>query len=246
MPKKGESMKITAFNGAMRAERSITNIMVQEFLKGASRAGAGVENVFLVEKRIKHCLGCLSCWIKTPGKCIQKDDMQELLDAYMASDIAVFATPIYVDNVTGLMKDFMDRLIPVTDPHFELDENGESRHVKRYDRYPGVVAISSCGYPEQSAFQVVSLLFKRNARNMNADLVAEIYRGGAGLLGLDTPELAPMIDGYKALLQKAGTEVVERGKLSAETEEALSRQWVPTDIYNEQVNRLWDRLMPKE
>ncbi len=239
-------MKITAFNGAMRGKKGITNIMVEEFLEGASRAGAEVENIFLVKKRIKHCLGCLSCWLKTPGKCIQKDDMEGLLETYMASDIVVLASPVYVDNVTGLMKDFMDRCIPITDPHFELDENGESRHIKRYDRYPGIVAMSSCGFPEQSAFQVVSLLVNRNARNMNAELVAEIYRGGAGVLGADIPDLAPMIEAYRKLLQKAGSEVVEQRGLSEETEKALNRQWVPTEIYNEEVNRLWDKLIPRE
>jgi len=238
-------MKITAFNGAMRGKKSITDIMVQEFLAGAAGAGAEVENVFLVEKKIRHCLGCLSCWIKTPGKCIQKDDMGELLDRYLASDVVVMATPVYVDNVTGLMKDFMDRLIPITDPRFEPDDSGESRHLKRYERYPGIVALSSCGYPEQSAFQVLALLFKRVARNMNGELLAEIYRGGAGLLGLNDPGLAPMIAEYKALLRQAGSEIAEHRRLAAQTARALDRQWVPTAIYNEQVNLLWNRLMAR-
>ena len=239
-------MKIAAFNGAMRGKKSITHIMVQEVLEGAKGVGAEVENIFLKEKKIKHCLGCLGCWLKTPGRCIQKDDMQELLELYLGSDVVLIATPVYVDNVTGLTKDFMDRLIPITDPHFELDEQGESRHIKRYERYPAMVALSSCGFPEQSAFQVLSLLFKRVARNMNGEIIAEIYRGGAGPLGVDEPALAPMIEEYKALLQKAGAEIAENLKLSKETEQALNKQWIPTDIYNEQVNQLWDRLIPKE
>jgi multimeric flavodoxin WrbA len=238
-------MKITAFNGAMRGRKSITNVMVGEFLEGAAGTGAEVEQVFLREKKIGHCLGCLSCWIKTPGRCIQKDDMQELIGTYLASDVAVIATPVYVDNVTGLMKDFLDRLVPVTDPRFELDENGESRHVKRYERYPGIVALSSAGYPEQSAFDVLSLFFRRVTRNMNAELLAEIYRGGAGPLGLPDPGtgLGPMIEDYKKLLRIAGAEMAEKRELSEETSAALNRQWLPTDLYNQQVNRLWDRLI---
>ena len=237
-------MRITAFNGAMRGKRSITHVMVGQFLEGAAGAGAEVENVFLVGKRIKHCLGCLSCWLKTPGRCIQKDDMAGLIDTYLASDVVVIASPVYVENVTGLTKDFMDRLIPLTDPHFEPDANGESRHVRRHDRYPGIVALSSAGYPEQSAFQVVSLFFRRVTRSMNVDLVAEIYRGGAGPLGMPDPGplLAPMIEQYKGLLRKAGAEIARKRRLAPETEESLSRQWLPTDLYNRQVNALWDRL----
>jgi len=239
-------MKITAFNGAMRGRRSITHVMVQEVLAGAAGAGAEVENVFLVQKRIKHCLGCLGCWIKTPGVCVQKDDMHGLIETYLASDVVVIASPVYVDNVTGLTKDFLDRLVPVTDPHFEMDESGESRHVKRYERYPGIVALSSAGYPEQSTFQVLSLFFRRVTRNMNAELLAEIYRGGAGPLGLPDPGplLGPMIQEYKGLLRTAGAEIARSRCLSPATTEALNRQWLPTDLYNRQVNELWDRLIP--
>lgn len=238
-------MRITAFNGAMRGRRSITNKLVQVFLEGARSEGAETENVFLVQKRIKHCLGCLACWLKTPGKCVQKDDMAELLDLYLASDMVVIATPVYVDNVTGLMKDFIDRLVPVTDPRFEPDEDGETRHLKRYDRYPGIIALSSCGFPEQSHFQVLGLLFKRIARNMNAELVAEIYRGAAGLLEADDPGLASIVGPYMDLLRGAGAEIARTGKLSQQTAGELDRQWVPTELYNEQVNKVWERLMPK-
>ena len=56
--------------------------------------------------------------------------MAELTRKYLASDIIVMATPLYVDNVSGMTKVFMDRLMIVCDPHFESDESGETRHVK--------------------------------------------------------------------------------------------------------------------
>ena len=238
-------MKITAFNGAMRGRKSITHLMVETFLEGAAEAGAEVENVVLVEKKIRRCIGCLQCWLKTPGVCVQKDDMAPLLETYLASDIIVMASPVYVDNVTGLTKDFMDRLIPITDPHFELDGKGETCHVKKHDHYPGIVGMSNCGYPEQSAFDVIRLLFPRIARNMNAEYIAGIYRGGGGILGLDEPALAPMVEAYKTLLRKAGAEIAANRRLSEETAEALEAQMVPTELYNAQVNLLWDRLLPK-
>ena len=238
-------MKITAFNASMRGEKSITTIMLREFLRGAKEAGAVTEHVILKKMKINRCLGCLNCWIKTPGACVQKDDHPGLLEKYMASDVVVFASPVYVENVTGLMKDFIDRLIPITDPHFMVGDHGETKHFKRYDKYPGIVAMSNSGFVEQTAFDVLRLMFRRVAKSMSAELIGEIYRGGGGLLGLDQPALSPLVDEYKALLRKCGAEIVQRRVLSDETALQLEKQIVPTEIYNMQVNAWWDTLIAK-
>jgi len=102
-------MKITAFNGSPKGDRGNTHVMVSALLAGASEAGASVENVLLAKEKIGHCIGCFTCWTKTPGKCVLKDDMESLLKLYMASEIVIMASPLYVDHVTGIMKDFMDR-----------------------------------------------------------------------------------------------------------------------------------------
>ena len=124
-------MKITAFNGSPKGKAGNTFIMIEEFLKGAKNAGAETEHVLLSEKKINHCTGCFACWTKTPGKCIFEDDMAALLPKLTSSDVIIYATPLYVDNVTGVMKDFLDRHIPIGDPRFETDEYGETRHPQR-------------------------------------------------------------------------------------------------------------------
>ncbi len=236
-------MKITVFNGSSRGGRGNTHVIVEAFLRGANEAGAEVENIFLVEKNIKNCLGCFDCWTKTPGKCIIKDDMKELLSKFMNSDIVVFATPLYVDNVSGMMKNFMDRLIPLLDPHFEKDEQGEIRHKKRYGNFPQIAVISNCGFPEQSHFQVLSLLFKRIARNMHSKIIAEIYRGEGEILNQKILILKPFIMRYKKLLRKAGKELVENLRISEDTIAKLEKPIIPYGQYIKGGNKNWDKLL---
>lgn len=224
-------MRITAFNGSPRAERGNTHVMAEAFLAGAREAGAETENVFLAKKKIAPCVACYACWMKTPGKCAQRDDMEELLLKVIASDVVVFATPVYVDNVTGLMKDFMDRLIAIGDPHWEKDENGECRHLMRNPKPAKIAVISNCGFPQQSHFQVLRLYYRRVARNIHAELAAEIYRDGGALLTTSTKELLPLVARYKKLVERAGREVVESSRLSPETIAKLEEPLLPSPTY---------------
>lgn len=238
-------MKITAFNGSPRGEKSNTNFMVKEFLSGAKEAGAEVENILLSERKILHCLGCFHCWNKTPGKCIIKDDMNSLLEKFDNSDIVVFATPLYVDNVSGIMKNFMDRLIPLADPHFTIDENNETRHKKRRNSSPKIVVISNCGFPENSHFQVLKLLFKRIARNFHTKVIGEIYRGGGEILQKNIIMLKPVIWKYKLLLKKAGKEIVKNSRLSEETIRKLEKPLISPERYRKEANKFWDNSLKK-
>jgi hypothetical protein len=156
-------------------------------------------------------------------------------------DLYVIATPLYVDNVTGLLKNFLDRSIPTADPHFEKDKNGESVHVAK----PGakgkkLIAISNCGFPEQTHFEPLKVLFRRMARNFHAELVAEIYRGEGELLSSKNLLLMPILYRYKRLLQRCGKEVVVNGRLSAGTMAALEKPLIPYDMYLKNGNKHWD------
>ncbi len=242
-------MKITIFNGSPRAERGNTHFMVTEFAKGAQEAGAEVENIFLAGKEIKPCNACYACWMETPGECTTQDDMEGLFQKVISSDVLGFATPLYVDNVSGLMKNFMDRLIPLADPHFARDENGESRHPRKYDKPNQIIVISSCGFPEQSHFQVLRVLFRRMARNFSAKLAAEIYRGGGGILQSHDPSFQPYLESYKQLLQTAGKEVVLNSNLSEDTMAQLEKPLIPmpnfVDEYRKRANKMFDERLAK-
>lgn len=232
-------MKITAFNGSPKGDRSNTHVMVASFLEGAREAGAETKNIFLVTKNIKHCMGCFTCWTKTPGRCVIKDDMAELIDTYMGSDIVVLATPLYVDHVTGIMKDFMDRKIPVVCPQFETSATGETVHVKRFKKYPSLIFMSNCGFPKQDQFALLRLYCERMRQNNKADILAEIYRSQGELLREDLPERANVIARYRDTLKKAGQEIVRNKCLAEETRKSLNEPLIPEEEYLRLVNASW-------
>jgi len=72
-------MKVLAFNASPRKEQSISDIIMKLFLEGAEEGEAETEKYYVVDLNIKGCVGCFSCWTKTPGKCIHRDDMDWII-----------------------------------------------------------------------------------------------------------------------------------------------------------------------
>lgn len=69
------------------------------------------EIILLRNKTIEYCKGCLSCHHK--DKCVIEDDTNFIIDKLLVSDIIIFGVPNYFDNVSGLFKNFIDRLHPL-------------------------------------------------------------------------------------------------------------------------------------
>jgi len=225
-------MKVVAMNGSPRGRNgSNTGKIVEALFRGMNRAGAETEQVYLSEKKIGHCRGCFACWFGTPGQCVQKDDMAELLPLLCGADLVIYATPLYVDNVTGIMKDFQDRCIPVVHPHFIDDGHGELRHPARIRRASKVMVVSCCGFIEFSQFQALDHTFQRVARNMNADIVARIYRTTGELLNGRIPEVQQQADRYFELVEQAGEAIINTGSIPAELQEQLDAPLVPGHQY---------------
>jgi len=237
----GKNMIITIYYGSIHKLKGNTYVIINEFAEGAKEAGAEVEVVLLAEKEINHCIACLKCWTKTPGKCVLQDDMAKLLEMFMKSDVVVMATPVYGHNVTGIMKTFLDRMTPIIDPHLVKMENGSTGHLKRYDEYPKFGVIATGGFPEQNCCEFISQYFNRVAADLYSEVLFEIYKGEAILLKMDdnTP-IGPLVDEYKQNVRKAAKEVVQNRKISESTAQKLEQPFIPEEIYIEQANKYWD------
>lgn len=99
-------MNIIVLQGSPNREGS-TRIMVDAFVDGASMAGHQVEIVDVARLNIRPCTGCVKCGYE--GPCVQRDAMGELREKILASDMIVFATPLYYFGMSAQLKTIVDR-----------------------------------------------------------------------------------------------------------------------------------------
>ncbi len=106
-------MKIIAVNGSARKNWN-THILLREALRGAEAAGAQTELVNLYDLDYKGCIGCLACKVKNGvslGRCAVNDGLKPLLDSIDACDGFILGSPIYLGDVTAMMRALWERLI---------------------------------------------------------------------------------------------------------------------------------------
>ncbi|MDV0444978.1 hypothetical protein MmiAt1_05300 [Methanimicrococcus sp. At1] len=81
--------------------------------KGAETKGVETEIFNLAKMNIGCCFGCESC--RKTGSCVRKDDMYLLYDELKKADAVVIGTPIYMGEMTGQLKTFIDRCFALKD-----------------------------------------------------------------------------------------------------------------------------------
>ena len=101
-------MNILAIHGSPRTIRSTTRRLAALVLEGAGEAGAETEMIDLADYRVTPCTACEACSLN--GICVYEDDVPALVARMEEADAIIFGSPVYVDNVSGQMKVFFDRL----------------------------------------------------------------------------------------------------------------------------------------
>lgn len=96
-------IKIIGIVGSPR--KGNTEIMVFETLEGAKARGAETEMILLGNKNIKLCRGS--------EESEYDDDMNEISKKMEEAGGIVIGSPTYFDSVSGLLKNFIDRTLPL-------------------------------------------------------------------------------------------------------------------------------------
>lgn len=242
-------MKVVAISSSPSMDKSNTSVILTPFLDGMREAGAEVELLYTRKLKINPCQGEFDCWIKTPGRCFQKDDMQLVLQKLTEADILVLATPLYVDGMTGPMKNLVDRMLPLLEPFFEL-RDGHCRHPARRDTTHGkIVLVSNCGFWEMDNFDALLAHVKALCKNAGMEFAGALLRPQG-------PALKPMLDMGAPLndileaSREAGSQLVNDGEMSTTTLDIVSRELLPLEMYvqiaNDGFQRQLDELAAKQ
>lgn len=101
-------MKILGINGSPRGERSATLQLIAAVLEGAKEKGAEVDVVNLIDLDIRFRNACSACFQE--GRCAEEDDFPKLYAKIKAADGLVLGSPVHIDQITGQMKLFIDRM----------------------------------------------------------------------------------------------------------------------------------------
>ena len=88
-----------------------SEILADEFKRGALESGHNVEKICLYDKNIGFCKGCLVC--QTTKNCVIEEDANAIGEKMLHADAIVFATPIYYYEMCGQMKTLLDRSNPI-------------------------------------------------------------------------------------------------------------------------------------
>ncbi len=236
-------MKILLINGSPKGKRSNSLRLAESFIDGVRAKIEGNAEQVTVEKldvaslNIRACLGCFSCWKKTPGVCCIKDDMQTVIQKMLEANMVVWSFPLYYFNVPGMLKNLIDRQLPMSLPFMSKTDSGygSGGHDSRYD-LSGVrhILISTCGfYSAEGNYDSVRNMFDHF---IGKGRYETIFCGQGELFGVK--ELASRTDEYLATVRKAGSEYAV-GTISDEVKADLKKLLYPRDVFEKMADASW-------
>ncbi|MBR0231707.1 MAG: flavodoxin family protein [Clostridia bacterium] len=103
------SKKVLILSGSPRKGGN-SDLLCDEFMRGALEAGNEVEKIRIAEKKIGYCSACYYCR-KSGGVCAKKDAMAEILQKMIDADVIVLSSPVYFYSIDAQLKAVIDRTV---------------------------------------------------------------------------------------------------------------------------------------
>ena len=229
-------MNVLVLNGSPKGTHSNTYRITEAFLEGLhdENSAIQVQEYSVRDLKINPCIGCFSCWNKTPGTCCLNDDMAQIMDRMLWADVTVWSFPLYYFSIPGPMKNLMDRQLPMSMPFMSAD-CPTGGHPARYDMTgKRTVVISTCGfYTAEGNYDGVNAVFDHLCGKNN---YTTIYCGQGELFRVK--ELRERTDAYLRSVRSAGREFY-RGQISPDTRRELNNLLYPREVFEAMADASW-------
>ena len=170
------------------------------------------------------------CWKNGDGKCVQKDDQNEILCEILKSDVIIWSFPLYCYSMPSHLKAVVDRLIPLCRLNMR-EENGRVSHETLFDLSKKKhIVFSGSGFPNwEGNFEGLRLQMKNNFGDPLMVFVPETPL-------LNVPQAVVVADPLLEKFRLAGEEFAKTCTLSQETVRLLEAPMLPKEVYLGQVN----------
>lgn len=103
------SKKVLILSGSPRKDGN-SDLLCDQFAKGATESGHTVKKIRVTEKNIHPCIACYHCR-DNGGKCVFQDDMAALLQKIIDTDVLVLSSPVYFYSIDAQLKAVIDRTV---------------------------------------------------------------------------------------------------------------------------------------
>ena len=219
-------MKILVFNGSPKREKSDTLHITRAFLDGMNDVHQNdVEFINVIDKRIGYCKGCFVCK-QNGGICDIDDDMPQILNDILESDMLIFSFPLYCYSFPAPLKALLDRTMPLSTLAM-LKDGDHYCHPTTHDfSKTRFVMICGCGFPDaKHNFEAITLQFYRMFPN-NA-LTVTVPESPM----FNAQEAAPVTGPFLEIVRAAGREYASTDMLSPDTLAKLSSPMIPEELY---------------
>ena len=239
--------KILVINGSPKRDKSFTMTVTNAFVKGMeSVCGCNTETINISDLNIKPCRGCLSCWGRTAGECVIKDDdIPMLKNKLKEADIVALSFPLYFFGLPGTLKLATDRLLGMLSTYrgqMRGEDGGLSDRLRDPKEGQLFAVISSCGFSESSEVFVPLI--------GQLDLIF----GKGNYTAITCPELKALIDtgkgrklpAYLAKVEAAGSVFARDGSLPEETVAELSKPPFMPETYRILTENFWKEQEKRE
>ena len=224
-------MKILVLNGSPKRELSDTMHITRAFLDGMNKAAPQeIHIIHVIDRHIEFCTGCFSC-MRNGGTCIHNDDMREILEEILSSDLLVWSFPLYSYGMPASLKALLDRTLPLSS--MAMQKVGDRyEHVGQADfshlRY---LMICGCGFPNsQHNFEPAEAQFKL------------CFPCGHTIITVpespmfNAPEAAVVTKPRLELVRQAGEQYAQTGRIDNKLLAEIGSPMIPEEQYAAIVN----------
>ena len=225
-------MRVLVVNASPKGENSHTLVVTRAFLSGFPE-GTEIEMLELGNLRIRPCTGCLCCWTKTPGQCVQQDDMQRVYAAIERADVIIESFPLYFYGLPGPLKTMTDRCLPYTRAY---GWHGNTQHELRDPKMlqKKLVLISTCWH---TGTEWLYAAVRTEFSLLCGQCYEAIFCPQGELFAIDACRRQK--EAYLKDVRLAGSEVAQGGRIRPETQKRLNRPILSDEAFERITRPHW-------